>query len=73
MADELLKTHEHLKVLYVSGHAGDAFKHAEASARIALMHKPFSKDELLLNVQNVLAGRGVIENTQSEVRSQESE
>jgi signal transduction histidine kinase/ActR/RegA family two-component response regulator len=73
VADELLKRHEDLKILYVSGHAGDAFKHADASAAVALMHKPFSKDELLLNVQNVLAGWGVVENKESELRSQESE
>jgi two-component system cell cycle sensor histidine kinase/response regulator CckA len=55
LAQELLRTRPKMKVLYLSGYTQDAVgRHGVFEDQTALLHKPFSPDELAQKVRDVL-------------------
>jgi PAS domain S-box-containing protein len=56
LAQKLTNLHPEIKVLYVSGYTADAVPHGILSPRAPFLSKPFSRDELLRNVREILEG-----------------
>ena len=55
LAEEIIDTHPEIKVLYISGHFGNAFNPQEVlSPGKAFLQKPFSLDKLALELRHLL-------------------
>jgi two-component system, cell cycle sensor histidine kinase and response regulator CckA len=58
LAERLLKVRDNMRVLYMSGYAGDALERAGVEdGEVHLLPKPFSEPELLARVRELLSGQ----------------
>jgi PAS domain S-box-containing protein len=65
LADQMVRTHPGIKVLYMSGFTDDAIvHHGVLDSGVALLEKPFTKASLLRKVREILG----IDNCQTEIR-----
>jgi FixJ family two-component response regulator len=59
LADNLLSTQPHLKVLYISGYTDEAIaRHGLLEPETHLLQKPFTRKALASRVRNVLDAAG---------------
>jgi PAS domain S-box-containing protein len=57
LADALAISHPQTRVLFMSGYArGEIAKHGVLDAGLAILHKPFTREELLRRVDEILMG-----------------
>jgi DNA-binding response OmpR family regulator len=53
--DKVIGSRPNVKVLFMSGYTNDEFiKHSVEDSNMSLIHKPFSPDELLKRVRQIL-------------------
>jgi CheY-like chemotaxis protein len=55
LAEQLVATRPHLKIVYMSGYTGDAIEsHGVLDPEVAFLHKPFTSDALAQKVHEAL-------------------
>ncbi|MDO8677761.1 MAG: response regulator, partial [Acidobacteriota bacterium] len=59
LAEQLVQTHQGMRVLYMSGYTSDTMvRHGVLEAKVAFLNKPFTKTALLGKVREVLDSQG---------------